>query len=162
MSGRYRQDTLFLFLKTPNPTLNFLEATLECSRFIPLFGSQSSIGKTLALLFQEGIAPHFAALHSNNIHQWNLRNRLRLSVSKFLQKHYFCGLCNVISARCPQQNGAPQGSTLITIFFAFVLHAIHKAAVHLSRHHYMLTMSPNTRSTFVGTLRQSNAGSMSL
>ena len=96
------------------------------------------------------------------IHQWNLRNRLRLSVSKFLQEHYFRGLGNVISARPPQQNGVPQGSALSAIFLVVILHAIHKAAVHLSRLHCTLTPSLTTRSTFAGTLRQSDAGSMSL
>jgi hypothetical protein len=67
MSGGYRQNTLFLFTKAPNRTLNFLKTKPECSRYILLFGSQSSIGKTFTLLFQEGVAQHFAALLSNNI-----------------------------------------------------------------------------------------------
>ena len=54
-------------MQTPNPTLNFLETKLECYRYSPLFGSQSNIGKTLTIPFQEGVAQHFAALHSNNI-----------------------------------------------------------------------------------------------
>jgi len=67
MSGGYRHYTLFLSMKPPNHTSNFLKTKLVCSRYIPLFGSQSSIGKTLTLLFQEGVAQHFAALLSNNI-----------------------------------------------------------------------------------------------
>jgi hypothetical protein len=54
-------------MKTPNPTLNFVETTLEYSRYVPLFDSQSNIGKYLTLLFHEGIAQNSAALHSNNI-----------------------------------------------------------------------------------------------
>jgi hypothetical protein len=67
MSGGYRQNTIFLSIKTPNYTSNFLKTKLECSRYIPLFGSQSSIGKTLTLLFEEGVAQHFATLLSNYI-----------------------------------------------------------------------------------------------
>jgi hypothetical protein len=162
MSGRYGQDTLFIFLKTPNHTLNVLETWQYC-RYISLFGSQSRMGEILALLLrhQEGIRDHFAVLHSKNILPGESTESAKTSVLKFLQDHDFRGLLvNAIYARYLQQNGVLQGSTLSMSLLAVALHAIRKAAVHLSHLHRVLATSPTT--TFPKTLRQSNTGSMSL